>query len=387
MKGIGGFLKGGKGAGTAADAALRGRAIAAAAAKMPAMFPKGTGIDDLGLEKTGAKAAIWRRRGRFRSRRADSPGAGDGVRRRRGDGREGQDRGRDGRPGQEGARRLATASSARNTRISRRADPRRWAPRGGSPFGPPRRFPWRQRRPVPGVRPAAGDDIARGRYLAAAGGCLACHTDSKANGPPYAGGAALKTPFGAFFAPNITPHPAHGIGGWSEADFARAMRLGVAPDGSHYFPVFPYTSFTGGERCRSGGALRLSDESRAGRSGQSAARGALPVRLAVPADFLEMAVLRARAVPRGSGPVGGMEPRRLSGAGARPLRRMPHAAQRAGGAGPRSVARRRVGRDPRARRRPTSRPTTRPVLAVGARTIWRPIWASAWTRKATSRAR
>ena len=98
---------------------------------------------------------------------------------------------------------------------------------------------------VPGARPAAGDDIARGRYLAAAGGCLACHTDFKANGPPYAGGAALKTPFGAFFAPNITPHPAHGIGGWSEADFARAMRLGVAPDGSHYFPVFPYTSFTG----------------------------------------------------------------------------------------------------------------------------------------------
>ena len=65
MKAIGGFLKGGKGAGTAADAALRGRAIAAAAAKMPAMFPKGTGIDDLGLEKTGAKAAIWRRRGDF----------------------------------------------------------------------------------------------------------------------------------------------------------------------------------------------------------------------------------------------------------------------------------------------------------------------------------
>ncbi len=98
---------------------------------------------------------------------------------------------------------------------------------------------------VLGVRPACTDEIARGRYLVAAGGCLGCHTDLKAKGPPYAGGAALKTPFGDFFAPNITPHRTDGIGAWSEADFARAMRRGVAPDGSHYFPVFPYTSFTG----------------------------------------------------------------------------------------------------------------------------------------------
>ncbi len=91
----------------------------------------------------------------------------------------------------------------------------------------------------------AANDIARGRYLVAAGGCLSCHTDLKARGPAYAGGAALKTPFGMFFAPNITPHRTHGIGAWSEADFVRAMRRGVAPDGSHYFPVFPYTAFTG----------------------------------------------------------------------------------------------------------------------------------------------
>ncbi len=58
------------------------------------------------------------------------------------------------------------------------------------------------------------------------------------------GGRPLKTPFGIFYSPNITPDAETGIGGWSEADFLRAMRQGVAPDGTHYFPVFPYTSFT-----------------------------------------------------------------------------------------------------------------------------------------------
>lgn len=60
----------------------------------------------------------------------------------------------------------------------------------------------------------------------------------------YAGGRALKTPFGTFYGPNITPDPKAGIGGWSEADFLRAMRHGERPDGSSYFPAFPYPSFT-----------------------------------------------------------------------------------------------------------------------------------------------
>lgn len=88
------------------------------------------------------------------------------------------------------------------------------------------------------------DVIDRGKVLFAAGGCANCHTDTKAKGPLAAGGAALKTPFGDFFAPNITPDKTHGIGTWSDLDFIRAMRDGIAPDGSHYFPVFPYTSFT-----------------------------------------------------------------------------------------------------------------------------------------------
>ena len=60
----------------------------------------------------------------------------------------------------------------------------------------------------------------------------------------FAGGRALKTPFGTFYGPNITPHPEAGIGRWSEADFMRAMREGRRPDGANYFPAFPYPSFT-----------------------------------------------------------------------------------------------------------------------------------------------
>ena len=86
-------------------------------------------------------------------------------------------------------------------------------------------------------------DADRGKYLVAAGGCVACHTDVKAKGKFLAGGGALKTPFGTFYAPNITSDKTHGIGGWSLAQFATAMRAGIAPDGQHYFPSFPYTSY------------------------------------------------------------------------------------------------------------------------------------------------
>jgi len=91
----------------------------------------------------------------------------------------------------------------------------------------------------------ASDDVARGRaVLEAAGGCT-CHTDFEGDGPPLAGGRPLSTPFGVYFSTNITPDPDTGIGRMSDADFLRAMREGRAPDGSAYFPVFPYTSFTG----------------------------------------------------------------------------------------------------------------------------------------------
>jgi len=91
----------------------------------------------------------------------------------------------------------------------------------------------------------AQTDVQRGQYIAQASGCVGCHTDDKASAVPYAGGRALETPFGTFFGPNITPDRETGIGAWSLADFQRAIRRGERPDGSHYFPAFPYPSFTG----------------------------------------------------------------------------------------------------------------------------------------------
>jgi mono/diheme cytochrome c family protein len=90
----------------------------------------------------------------------------------------------------------------------------------------------------------AQGDPERGEYLAKAGGCVGCHTEAREGATPFAGGRALKTPFGTFYGPNITPHPEAGLGRWSEADFVRAMREGVRPDGANYYPAFPYPSFT-----------------------------------------------------------------------------------------------------------------------------------------------
>ena len=94
------------------------------------------------------------------------------------------------------------------------------------------------------ARAADADSAARGAYLATAAGCADCHTDAKNGGRPYAGGRALTTPFGTFYAPNITPDVDTGIGQWNDAQFLNALREGVSPDGSNYFPVFPYPSFT-----------------------------------------------------------------------------------------------------------------------------------------------
>jgi mono/diheme cytochrome c family protein len=90
----------------------------------------------------------------------------------------------------------------------------------------------------------AQGDAKRGQYLVKAGGCVGCHTEEKQGAPVFAGGRALKTPFGTFYGPNITPDQNAGIGRWSEADFIKAMRDGRRPDGANYFPAFPYPSFT-----------------------------------------------------------------------------------------------------------------------------------------------
>ena len=87
-------------------------------------------------------------------------------------------------------------------------------------------------------------DLANGRTMLLAGGCPACHaTPKQEDRTRLGGGLALKTAFGTFYAPNISPDPKDGIGGWSEADFVTAMLKGTSPQGSHYYPVFPYASY------------------------------------------------------------------------------------------------------------------------------------------------
>jgi mono/diheme cytochrome c family protein len=90
----------------------------------------------------------------------------------------------------------------------------------------------------------AKGDAKRGEYLAVAANCVSCHTVETKGAVPYAGGYAIRTPFGIFYGPNITRHNEQGIGRWTESDFFRAMRFGVRPDGAAYFPAFPYLSYT-----------------------------------------------------------------------------------------------------------------------------------------------
>ncbi len=95
---------------------------------------------------------------------------------------------------------------------------------------------------------SADPELERGRRIFHATGGCSCHTNYPGEGdeaPWLAGGRPLETPFGVFYSTNITSDPETGLGGWSDVDFIRAMREGLSPEGQHYFPVFPYTSFSG----------------------------------------------------------------------------------------------------------------------------------------------
>lgn len=87
-------------------------------------------------------------------------------------------------------------------------------------------------------------DSSRGRLIFAAAHCASCHAaPGQHDRLRLGGGLALASPFGTFHVPNISPDPKDGIGGWSTVDLANALTSGVAPDGAHYFPAFPYTSY------------------------------------------------------------------------------------------------------------------------------------------------
>src|SRR6478752_280050 len=86
------------------------------------------------------------------------------------------------------------------------------------------------------------ETIALGKALTIAGDCASCHTADPAK--PFAGGKRIDTPFGGIYPPNLTPDRDTGLGAWSDDDFYRALRYGVAPNGSRYYPAFPYPNFT-----------------------------------------------------------------------------------------------------------------------------------------------
>ncbi|WP_158785206.1 c-type cytochrome [Pantoea sp. BAV 3049] len=89
---------------------------------------------------------------------------------------------------------------------------------------------------------AKEDTIAKGKYLATAADCGACHT-SPHHGALMAGGYAIRSPMGSIYASNITPSRSEGIGDYSEEEFARAVRQGVNKQGQHLYPAMPYTSY------------------------------------------------------------------------------------------------------------------------------------------------
>lgn len=99
---------------------------------------------------------------------------------------------------------------------------------------------------APGAMADLTGDAARGEQVFYAGGCAACHAAPGAKDAArliLSGGLRFKSPFGTFIAPNISSDPDAGIGAWSPRDLANAMRYGTSPDGAHYYPAFPYTSY------------------------------------------------------------------------------------------------------------------------------------------------
>ena len=99
---------------------------------------------------------------------------------------------------------------------------------------------------------AAEPNVKNGKYIYYAGGCASCHAAPASNTCDDlkikdelmpVGGRCLKSDFGTFYVPNITPDKQTGIGGWSSEDFIKAMTAGISPKGENYYPAFPYASY------------------------------------------------------------------------------------------------------------------------------------------------
>lgn len=85
--------------------------------------------------------------------------------------------------------------------------------------------------------------IKRGEFLVKAGDCITCHTNTLENGKVFAGGLVIPTPYGTIYSSNITPDKNTGIGRWQDSTFIKAMREGIRPDHSYYYPAFPFLYF------------------------------------------------------------------------------------------------------------------------------------------------
>lgn len=88
--------------------------------------------------------------------------------------------------------------------------------------------------------------VEAGKTMFYAGGCASCHAAAGAKGDAkltLSGGLELKTPFGTFVVPNISPDKVAGIGAWTQTDFVNAMTRGLSPQGKHYYPAFPFASY------------------------------------------------------------------------------------------------------------------------------------------------
>ena len=183
--------------------------------------------------------------------------------------------------------------------------------------------------------------IARGKYLLIAADCAACHTVP--GGKPLAGGFAFHMPFGTIYSTNITADKETGIGGWSDDDFVRALHRGVAKDGAHLYPAFPYASYTGLSR----------DDAVAMKAYlftlPAAHAPARPNKLSFPFNqrwalaLWNLAFLDQHRLRPDPKLTGGDQPRHLSCDRPRPLRRVPHAAQSRLRHGDRPAIRRRCG--------------------------------------------